>query len=143
MVGMKNLVDVMKFVSKDTIYEKLDINKVNLNDTGSFPIDGSIEDMIKFLKSLGFKEIDVKGRSATESFNSKHDKCYWLRDKLWIYFGDTSEGNISPTNELFMIIVSKSGSREYRIINNYSCSNDYRNNTKAFLKILNKQFGWV
>ena len=132
---MKNLVD---------IYEKLDLNKVNLKETNIFPIEGTIEEMIEFLEKLGFKEIDdVKGRSATEFFNNKHDKCYWLRDKQWIYFGDTSNGDISPTNELFMImIISKGGSREYRIINNYACSNDYRNDIKAFLKILNKQFGW-
>lgn len=131
---MKNL--------KDTILEKLKVDDIILNKE-EFPIDGTIDDMIEFLKSEGFKEIDdVKGRSATDFFNSKHDKCYWLRDKLWIYFGDTSKNNITPTNELFTIIVSKSGSREYRRINNYSCSDDYRNNTKAFLKILNKQFGW-
>lgn len=123
------------------IIERIRIDNIK---SAKFPIDGTIDEIIKFLEGHGFKEIDdVKGRSATEFFNSKHDKCYWLRDKQWIYFGDTSESNISPTNELFMImIISKGGSREYRIINNYSCSNDYHNNTKEFLEILNKQFGF-
>jgi hypothetical protein len=65
-----------------------------------------------------------------------------LRDKEWIYFGDTSNGDISPTNGLIIINLSRSN-REYRILKNtYTCSDDYHNNTKEFLEILNKQFGW-
>jgi hypothetical protein len=108
-----------------------------------FPINGTIDEIIKFLEGHGFKEIDdVKGRTVTDFFNSKHGKCYWLRDKEWIYFGDTSNGDISPTNGLIIIDLSRSN-REYRILKNtYTCSDDYHNNTKEFLEILNKQFGF-
>ena len=121
------------------ITERIRINNIKHSE---FPIDGPIDEIIGFLEGHGFKEIDdIKGRTATDFFNSKHDRCYWLRDKKWIYFGDTSGSSISQTNKLFMIdLLGNNG--EYRFMDNYSCSNDYHNNTKEFLEILNKQFGF-
>ena len=86
-----------------SIYEKLDINKVRLND--KFPIDGTIEDVVEFLEEQGFKDINQRG-SKDVIFNSKKSKCFYrLSGHLW--FGDTSKEEISKKNPIFVIKLIK------------------------------------
>ena len=119
----------------DNINERIRIDNIK---SVKFPIDGTIDEIIKFLEGHGFKEIDdIKGRTATDFFNSKHDRCYWLRDKKWIYFGDTNN-TITKDNPIFVVFLYGDGSKNFK--------NEYGNDrfeilTKdEFLQKLNKVF---
>ena len=85
---MKNLVDILEFVSKDTILEKLDINKVNLNE---FPIDGSIKDICEYLKKNGYEEVSIKyGINNFYNLSRQTNKAF-ICDRAkssWVIFGD-------------------------------------------------------
>ena len=51
---MKKLKDILEFVSKDTIYEKLDINNVNLKSNSK--LDLSYDKIIELLEYKKFKQ---------------------------------------------------------------------------------------
>ena len=136
-MGMKNLVDVL---------EKLKIDDINLNE---FPIDGTIEEMIKFLEEKGFKYVYC-GCGIDEWFSNYKSKCFYkTKGNLW--FGDTSKEKISKDNPIFI----------YRILYNtfgvFYCDNsgnlywlagqrdkikNSKENKEEFLRELNKRFGW-
>lgn len=100
---MKNLID---------IYEKLDINKVNLNK--EFPVDGTSNVIIEFLKEQGFKEIkDLPDIPFYPDyvilFNKYKNKCFGIEEGIndtTIYFANTSKKKISEGNMLYIIQTS-------------------------------------
>jgi len=109
---MKNLVDIMKFVSKDTIYEKLDINKVSLNEDLEFPIDGKPSDVFLWLKKNKFKQFDCNDEHIKTQFNNKNARCFATQQRksltysnqqtVFIWFADTSKKKISEDNPIFL-----------------------------------------
>jgi len=100
---MKQLIDIL---------EKLDLDKVSLIDD-EFPIDGSLEDIIKFLIEHNFKEIKelpdlFKYTNYVAQFNEYKNKCFGvIPDKLSrcdiIFIANTSRKKISKSNSLYMI----------------------------------------
>lgn len=129
---MKNL--------KDSILEKLDINKVNLNNR--FPIDGTLEDIAKFLEEEGFQQVEY-GYVKT-AFNEPKAKCFMIFTTT-IRFADTSKEEVSKDNPIFYIDFEDK--KDYSV---FYCGKGSSglitdivvNNKKEFLRELNKRFGW-
>ena len=135
---MKNLKDVL---------EKLKVDDIVLDTV--FPINGTLNDIIEFLKDNGFKYVRCGG-GIDEWFNGYKSKCFYkTEENLW--FGDTSKEKISEDNPIFI----------YRILQNsfgvFYCDNsgnlywlsgqkdkikNSKENKREFLEELNKRFGW-
>ena len=133
---MKNL--------KDSILEKLRVDDIIINN--EFPIEGTMDDMIKFLEENGFVAADeshnYKG-TADDMFDHNKSKCFYqTSNRFW--FADTSKEKISKKNPIFFIAITE------KIFSVYYCDSDepywgidiVKNDKKAFLKELNKRFGW-
>jgi hypothetical protein len=132
---MKNLKDVL---------EKLKIDDIIFD---VFPIDGTIDDVIKFIERQGFKDINERGGIA-KRFSSHKNKCFVYiedaRERLW--FADTSKEKISKDNPIFLIKYNPKFSSNYEYCVYYR-DNDLildivENDKKEFLEELNKRFGW-
>lgn len=78
-----------------------------------FPIDGTVEDIIDFLKEYGFKEIKKIQVPSTYindyvvPFNDYRNKCFYVdivaTNNTYIYFADTSKHRISESNAFYAI----------------------------------------
>lgn len=129
---MKNL--------KDAILEKLKVDDIMLDI--EFPINGTIEDICRFLEENDFKFIENVDKIST-LFNSTKSKCYTTyNNRIW--FTDTSKGEISKKNPVFTYM--NNGYNKYYTI--YYTNNlglvkyIVENDRESFLKELNKYFGW-
>ena len=98
---MKNIVD---------IYEKLKVDDIVLNNE-EFPINGTFDEMIDFLKEYDFKEVKYdfdKHFLYSESirdFNNKHKRVFIAnREEGEIIFADTSREEISAKNLMYSIV---------------------------------------
>ena len=90
---MKNL--------KDAIYEKLKVDDIKMSKR--FPTSGSIDNVIKFLKSEEFKEIKY-GTMLKACFDDAKTKCFHQsNDKKRLWFANTSNGKTSKVNPIFLI----------------------------------------
>lgn len=130
------------------IIEKLDINKVKLNE---FPISGPPEQVEQFLKASGFHEITT-GRvlfsflEISKLFNDtlmtgKGDKVFYTRvddDFYAIYFGDTTKGSISKKNPIYSMAFEGDSDIIYRKIA-LLC---YEMQKDEFLREINKNFNF-
>jgi len=65
---MKNLIDILEFISKDTIYEKLDIDKVK--------IEYAPEDLFKALSLKNAKMIFQSSAKRADISGERSYKCY-------------------------------------------------------------------
>lgn len=108
--------------------------------TAKFPIDGTINDMVKFLKYNGFKEIkNDQSKSADEQFDEELMKGIITDDdpdRIW--FADTSEEKISDDNPIFLI-------RRKNNITVYHYSDghfDRKYDKQEFIEKLNNRFGF-
>ncbi len=118
------------------INEKLDINKVNLDE---FPSDKDIDTMVNFLKSYNFTEIDYCYDDFVDIFNKRNIKGFivdidkGLEDyNLW--FGNTTINNIGKQNPFFHINIDNSRIRIY-----YTIGKDYNLcSENNFLKMIKK-----
>lgn len=120
-LNMKQLIDIL---------EKLDLDKVSLIDD-EFPIDGSLEDIIKFLIEHNFKEIkELPSLSCYTDyvipFNNYGGKCFGITaDGLngcsIIFIANTLRKKISKSNMLYVIKDEQTRAR-YRVI--WGDSND-------------------
>ena len=123
---------------KDRILEKLKVDNITFD---KFPIDGTLDDIVKFLEKEDFQYID--GSIVKKTFNAAKSKRFML-DPVTIWFADTSKGEISKNNPLFYI-THYSGTLEYSVyyIDNFDEKVDIvKDDKKAFLKELNKRFRW-
>ena len=77
-----------------------------------FPINGTLDDVVKFLKEQGFKEIKdlpyfTLYTNYVVPFNKYKDKCFAIEvdgtNTGIIYFADTSKDKISKSNILYII----------------------------------------
>ena len=130
---MKNLKDIL---------EKLKIDDIKL--TGNFPIDGTIEEMAKFLEEEGFQHLASDIVTIPAANNAKA-KCFMLdKTETELWFADTSKEKISRKNPIFSIeIYYKSivfSTYSYNSRGFYERIID--NDKEEFLEELNKQFGW-
>lgn len=88
---------------KDSILEKLDINKVNLN--GDFPINGRLDDMIEFLENAGFKKVLSYGswNQTFENFKNRKVKCFAVDGSEPVTIEIIDRSNSKFKNKLFYI----------------------------------------
>ena len=98
---MKTIVDVL---------EKLKVDDIVLDE---FPVDGTLEDAVKFLKEYGFKEIkfEIKKHflytSVIKDIENREGRYVVVnKDDLEIMFGDTSKKDIDERNPLYSILYS-------------------------------------
>ena len=123
---MKNL--------KDTILEKLKVDDITPDEV--FPIEGTYEEVFNFLKNHNFIPLE-----------SKHSSISKKNIRIW--FADTSKGEISKDNPVFLInfynnaIViyyteKENPNRAIYTFDSYRTNND----KKAFIEELNKHFDW-
>ena len=132
---MKNLKDVL---------EKLKVDDIVIE---KFPIDGTLDNMVEFLKERNFKEISNDFNNYLyNAFEDAKKKVYLMLDKE-IFFADTSKEKISEYNPIFLC--SDKGDLNifyFDFTNNHYIDivkNGKDNSTKkAFMKELNKRFGW-
>ncbi len=125
---MKNL--------KDAIYEKLDINDVNLKD--KFPINKSLTEISVFLMHQNFVLcLQKRGMTQKEILNKEKDKCFILYNDT-LYFADTTKNTIGPKNYMYEIS-EYTNKRTYKILANKDDISD-EVNEYVFLKFVNKQF---
>ena len=133
---MKKLIDVL---------EKLKIDDIRID---KFPINGTIEDVIEFLKEQGFEDIKQRG-PKDNVFNSKESKCFtYIEELKRVWFADTSKKTISKENPIFVVKFFKDikevSSYEYNVyyLINKNVEFIVRNDKKEFLEELNKRFSW-
>lgn len=110
---MRSIADILKFVSKDTIYEKLDINKVNL--ITSFPKKYNIDSMENYLLENGYNKIDIptgRFQEYIEAFNDYKGKSFMTEEK-WIRFADTTKFKIDDNNPIIVLWMSDDNGPEF------------------------------
>ena len=137
---MKNLKDVLEKLSIDSISEKLSIDSIVLTNK-EFPINGTLEEIIEFLECNGFNSVVRGVGGVADMFNEYKSKCFYKKeDHLW--FGDTKKEKISKDNPIFYISRIPDIFDVYYRDNSSWIINIVENDKKAFLKELNKRFGW-
>jgi len=102
------------------ITEKLDINKVNLNDSG-FPLELTAESLVQYLKDCGYAKVpyisfpDGNISDYIPYFNEKHSKQF-IYTKRWgeIYIADTSKSKIDGSNPMFYLSIYGSELEEFK-----------------------------
>lgn len=125
---MKSLIDIL---------EKLKVDDIIIE---KFPIDGTGNDIITFLKNEGFTYV-LCNNSINEEFNKCGCKCfYYTSSRFW--FGDTSKEKISKKNPIFYICFNKPIYSVYYIDSEDNGIDIVDNNKKEFMKELNKRFNW-
>ena len=135
---MKNLKDVL---------EKLKVDDITPDEV--FPIEGTYEEVFNFLKNHNFIPLESKHASISKLFNKERDKCMRYNKNIRIWFADTSKGEISKDNPVFLInfynnaIViyyteKENPNRAIYTFDSYRTNND----KKAFIEELNKHFDW-
>ena len=125
---------------REVILEKLKVDDIVL--TEKFPINGTVDDMIKFLKEQDFIHItNPPNGLLSDTFNNKGGK-YMIVYIHTFYFADTSKGKISKDNPIFHISMPLGIFSVYYKGSNGSTIDIVENDKEAFLKELNKRFGW-
>ena len=125
---------------KDSILEKLDLNRVNLiPDNFSNMITDDIEDVIKFLKDNGFKEIKYDGSNSLPHFFIGTRGKYYTTIDRWVAFVDTSKKTIVSGYPVFYYQATKNN--KLYCLKFYNNENKYMSE-KEFIKELTEYFGW-
>ena len=117
------------------ITEKLKVDDIVIPE-GNFPIDGPIEKIVDFLNYRGFKDISVPN-GLKSVFNRKKTAGYILDvrpNRIW--FGDTTNGNISDDNRFFYY------EEKHKFYGIYNDDHVVDVAKEEFLRELNKRFGW-
>ena len=129
---MKTIIDILeKLKVDDIVFEK-------------FPIDGTVEKMIKFLKEQGFIDATESYGSLNDIFNTAKSKCFFIYpddNTKRIWFVDTSEREICKENPVFFIDPTYKYYEVY-YLNSSGHATIIDNSKKAFIEELNKRFGW-
>ena len=109
-----------------------------------FPIDGTFDDILKFLKKEGFNKYSKSSeyKNRTEAFNAFNDKgvLFLLRDTIW--FADTSIKKISKDNPVFYINTSTNNFSIFYTNEMGKMVDIIKNDKEAFLREINKRFNW-
>ena len=136
---MKNL--------KDSILEKLKVDDISFD---KFPIDGTIDDIIEFLRDCGFTIICEDWQSdiftVRKALNAAKDRqcfVYISGKQMKINFGDTTKKNIRKDNPIFIIscgFVNNLNDCDYVIGTDFADLSILEKN--EWIEIVNKRFGW-
>ena len=102
---MKTIVDVL---------EKLKVDDITFDE---FPVDGTLDDAVKFLREYGFEEVEYeleKHFYYVKDIESRKGRYVVVnREDSEIIFGDTSKEKISPKNPLYSISYNLDESNKY------------------------------
>lgn len=126
------------------IYEKLDINKVSLDDR--FPINGTLDDIIEFLEEqgyFGFSWLSETPGGWSKAFNYYKRKSFFSKpEDRWGYaylkFADTTNKNIGKENPMYEIRFEGNN----KIFGTMYGRRSIPVSKEEFLQRLNKQFKW-
>ena len=125
----------------DYITERIRIDNVK---QVKFPIDGTLEEMTKFLESEGFRHLDSIIVTIPTA-NNANAKCF-MYDKAGteLCFADTSKEKISKKNPLFSIEIDFKSTvfSTYAYDSRGFYEKIIDNDREEFLEELNKRFGW-
>jgi hypothetical protein len=121
------------------------LNPRHLGSTDKFPIDGTVEEVCKFLKTNGFKEIKfISPELIMPSFECNPGKRVFMKNKSWVRFADMSGDEISIENPIFYYSY-----RDEEIVCCVEVSGGYRKlltkeflDPKEFLDRVNEHFNW-
>ena len=124
------------------ISERLNPKKLGPSRS-KFPIDGSLQEVVNFLKEWGFTEIQgeegYKLSDVIDAFNKSNSKVFYVsRNGNGVRFADTSEHKISNTNQTYYISGYLKGDLFYL---RESSRRDLWDKP-AFLNAINNQFKW-
>ena len=124
---MRNLVDIL---------EKLSLDDIKMSKR--FPTSGRMDDVIDFLKDVGFNEIEVNYNMDFIGQLNKEKGKYFAKTGDTIYWADTSKGNISEKNPMFAMI----DKRDYYFYYDKRFGQMKEIELKDLIKKLNEVFGW-
>lgn len=136
---MKTIADVL---------EKLDINKVNLDDETHFPLDEGLQKAIEYLKQNKFGEIDTtvyqidNAPTTIEAFNKEKDRSFYVfsnRRGGILRFADTTSKIVSQSNPCLELLFIGDDADMFI----YNCGPNDCNRTctkEDFIKLANKYF---
>ena len=122
------------------IYEKLSIDNIILDK--KFPIDGTVEDMIKFLEDKGFKEVSNQGSwdATLLNYRKYNVKCFAVQKTRPVIIEIIDRSNPKLKDKLFYLWLSLGN--KYNIFDNITTAKsgwDARKVTKKeFLKELSE-----
>ena len=125
---MKNL--------RDIILEKLKVDDISLVKK-EFPIDGTINEIIEFLKDAGFKKVpSYAGWNATvENFKKNNVKCFSVNIGATTIVEIIDRSNHKLKNKLFTIKLSS----YYNIDDKYTIDDDMTAKTDANVRTVPKE----
>lgn len=106
------------------------IERLNPRHLGSikgdkFPVDGTLNEIIEFLKRQGYEEyfwFSQTPKDWIRSFNDHHEKCFFYNPKNaigyeYIKFANTSETKISKNHPIYQICIEPStNTKSYAIL---------------------------
>jgi hypothetical protein len=118
------------------------LNPRHLGKVSEFPIDGTLEERIKFLENKGFTDIGKPSLSPgarVERFNFFKGRVFEYKEDI-LRFADTSRNTISKNNPIYVIANSifsfnKKYYKEYETVDG-----DKELTKEEFLKEINKRF---
>lgn len=128
---MKNLQEV---------YEKLSIDNIILDK--KFPIDGTVEDMIKFLEDKGFKEVpnQPSWNKTFTNYRNYNVKCFAVQKTRPVIIEIINRSNPKLKNKLFHLWPN--ADNKYNIFNNITTAEGIQDARKVskeeFLKELSE-----
>ncbi len=113
------------------------LNPRHLGPTDKFPIDGTLDEVVEFLKRHGFEQVELESYGIVKQFNERHIRGFIISSTN-IWFADTSKGIISEDNPVFVYRTDSKG---------YRCFDDSKgylsDDIQGFKKRLNKRFGFL
>jgi hypothetical protein len=125
------------------IVERIRIDNVKHVKHSEFPVDGTVEEIVDFLKEQGFKEINDPHSGFSDSakfLNDMKGKCFSVDTRGWevlgVEFADTSTNKISEDNPFYYIDMSvkarKNGFPFTRFIGGQTTSNIFHLSPREF-----------
>ena len=128
---------------KDSILEKLKVDDIILYE--KFPIDGTVDDIVEFLKDNNFIIIEEGKPQPTfiirRHINNAHKRIcfiYKFMNQFLLRFADASKKEISTKNPLF-ILIRDYNSYKYKTASQYD-DGIKELNKEEFAKLVNKRF---
>ena len=118
--------------------EKLKVDDIIL--TKEFPIDGTLEDIAKFLEEQEF--VRIKSGGIPSIIFNENKKRVFINSPRDLWFADTSKEKISEHNPVFYIHLNKYNKSNSNFSVYTPSFNIVNNDKKAFLEELNKYFDW-
>ena len=126
------------------VLEKLKVDDIVIEE---FPIDSTLDDIIKFLKDNNFIIIEEGEPQPTfiirRHINNAHKRIcfiYKFMNQFLLRFADASKKEISTKNPLF-ILIRDYNSYKYKTASQFDDSIKELNK-EEWSELVNKRFGW-